>query len=122
MIWAEFEERLDEMNHKNATGSRTGDIIVIMNAEDGYMAVNHGGDMLNGWHGGPTEGESYVPMMFNMPGEGIIPAQGKTNPAFVQDSLDEHIAELGTQEHFRVWQMGPIIQSMMQEVRGGTAP
>jgi hypothetical protein len=24
-----------------------------MNGKEGYMAVNHGEDMLNGWHGGP---------------------------------------------------------------------
>lgn len=59
-----------------------------MNAKDGYLATNHGEDMLHGWHGGPTEGESYVPMMFNMPGPDIITDDGKTNPAFVHDGFD----------------------------------
>lgn len=72
--------------------------------------------------GGATEGESYVPLMFNMPGESIMPVQGKTNPAFVHDSLDEHIAKLGTQEHFRVWQMGDILKTMIGKVRSTTAP
>jgi hypothetical protein len=121
VIWPEFAERLDEMNHKNAAGSRTGDIVVIMNAEDGYMAVNHGEDMLDGWHGGPTEGESWVPLMFNMPGPAIIPAQGKSNPAFLHQAYAQAAAELQPNGSLHVRQMGEILEEMLESVRGAAA-
>lgn len=60
--WPKFKERMEEMNDKNINGSRTGDIIIIMNDQDGYFTVNLG-DNMNGWHGGPSKAESEVPMM-----------------------------------------------------------
>ena len=38
--WPAFKERLDEMNHKNESGSRSGDIIVILDGREGYQTVN----------------------------------------------------------------------------------
>jgi len=76
--WPAFKERLDEMNHKNESGSRSGDIIVILDGREGYQTVNRLGDVFPGWHGGPTVSESHVPLMFAMPGQLFIDDSGNS--------------------------------------------
>ena len=62
--WPMFEARIKEMNAQE----RSGDIVLIMNGEAGFLTVLHG-DGLNGWHGGPSKYESQVPLLFNFLGE-----------------------------------------------------
>lgn len=76
--WPAFEERLEEMNHANAAGSRSGDIIAITDGKMGYLSVGFLDDAYPGWHGGPTVSESYVPLIFAMPGNSFVDASGNS--------------------------------------------
>ncbi len=74
--WPAFKERLEERNHKNPTGSRTGDIITIMDGREGYVTVNYAEESFHGWHGGPTVSESNAPLIFAMPGNAFVDSGG----------------------------------------------
>lgn len=43
----------------------------------GNVAVNNSAEKLAGWHGGPTNSESLVPMMFGMPGNNFVNDNGQ---------------------------------------------
>lgn len=115
--WPAFAARLDDMNHKFSAGSRTGDIITVMNGEEGFLAIN-AGDGFNGWHGGPTEAESYVPMMFHMPGGALVRPAGKTNPQFVHDAFDAYTAANTPADGFlRSYQLPDVLVDILSKVR-----
>ncbi|HUU69018.1 MAG TPA: hypothetical protein VM186_05810 [Planctomycetota bacterium] len=109
--WPDFEERLEELNHKYTHGSRTGDIVIIMNGKQGYLGVTEA-DQLNGWHGGPTRAESNVPLMFSMPGPDILPeTRVKLDAAYYE------IAKRANSSYYRNWQMGEMLLKMLTQFR-----
>jgi len=82
-----------------------------MNGAQGYLTVNHGEDMLNAWHGGPTIAESEVALFFSMPGPDLVIPDGKTQPAFVNEGYS--VEKDSLQGHkFRNWQMGALLKSI----------
>jgi hypothetical protein len=96
--WPAFAARLDEMNRAD----RSGDIVLITNGPEGFLAVNEG-DELAGWHGGPEISESLVPLFFNIPGKVV-------NKAFVTGAVNAvKRARPATDQQLRNWQMGPIL-------------
>jgi hypothetical protein len=69
--WPRFMDRIRDMND-----ARSGDIVLVMNVEDGFLAVDKDERRMNdahyalpGWHGGPTAGEGWVPLIFGMSAE-----------------------------------------------------
>ena len=116
--WPEFEARLAEMNHKNPTGSRSGDIVTIMDARNGFLAVNIESDIFRGWHGGPEIGESHVPLMFAMPGNlftnesgSLVATPGSLTTGFNNGKSDLALSQ-GAQ--LRNWHMGPILTEIIK--------
>jgi len=107
--WPDFEERLKELNHNYAHGSRTGDIVIVMNGKQGYLGVTKQ-DQLNGWHGGPTIAESEVPLMFSMPGPDLLPE----TRAKLEDAYYEVVPEGW---YYRNWQMGEMLLKMLTQFR-----
>lgn len=96
--WPAFEARLEEMNHPG----RSGDIVLVTNGPEGFLAVNEG-DELAGWHGGPEISESLVPLYFNIPGDVV-------NNAFLDDAVRAvKRARPPMDQQLRNWQMGPIL-------------
>jgi hypothetical protein len=62
--WVDFARRvraLNDMKGGNPNGTRCGDIIIIPDTKAGFNAV-HEGDAYPGWHGGPSQADSYVPL------------------------------------------------------------
>jgi len=118
--WPEFEKRLAEMNHNDlqtaASGSRTGDIVLVLDGALGYMAVTHGEDMLNGWHGGPERAESLVPLMFSMPGPDLV----RSSVGFIDSVYTTKASALG--QDLRNWHMGEILTGIANQVRSTSDP
>jgi len=125
--WPEFKARLAELNHKNAAGSRTGDIIVVSDGVAGYLCINQV-DGLSGWHGGATISESHVPLMFNMPGPVLVRPNGKTNPQFVHDGFDSAVETLMKRNllakdgQLRNWHLSRFIVDIVGKVRSPRVP
>jgi hypothetical protein len=112
--WPAFEARLEESNHRHAMGSRTGDIILIMNAEEGYLACNQE-EAFNGWHGGPTVAESQVPLMFGMPGPALLEPDGRQ---FLREGFDEAVGDiLPPDGSLRSHQLADILTRILSKVR-----
>ena len=108
------------MNHKNAEGSRTGDIVAILDGRAGYVAVNIQDDVFPGWHGGPTVSESYVPLMFAMPGDSFVNTDGVsiTRPNGLGAGFSAGYSnELKPDGYLRNWQMGPILNEIIKQFR-----
>lgn len=62
--WLDATNRmLLETNDKNTSGSRSGDLVLLMNSATGAIAVAEA-DQLPGWHGSPSKTESEVPMLW----------------------------------------------------------
>jgi len=96
--WPAFAARLEEMNHPD----RSGDIVLVTNGPEGFLAVNEG-DELAGWHGGPEISESLVPLFFNIPGDVV-------NNGFLDDAVRTvKRARPAMDQQLRNWQMGPIL-------------
>ena len=102
--WPKFKERMEEMNDKNINGSRTGDIIIIMNDHAGHLTVNMG-DNMNGWHGGPSAAESEVPMMFSI-GDPEYPE--RIDKSFIEKAIP--------QGRLRNWQLGKILERIYENL------
>lgn len=103
--WPAFEARLEEMNHT----LRTGEIVMIMNGPEGYLAVNRG-DELDGWHGGPEISESFVPLFFNIPDDVV-------NERFVSDAVQAvKRTRPAMDQQLRNWQMGPILAEIYRQL------
>lgn len=114
--WPAFKLRMDEMNHQHPTGSRTGDIVVVMNGKSGYFAVNESHDSYPGWHGGPTVSESRVPLMFGMPGSSFVDRDGGRVNA--PPELDEGIEAAfnlckDSQDTVRNWHLSVYLQTIL---------
>ena len=121
--WPEFERRLEESNHNGGTaehGSRTGDIVLVMNGAQGFMAVLHGEDMLKGWHGGPEKAESEVPLMFSMPGPDLLVPSDTKEPPFVLQAYNAVTQGAGWVP--RNWRMGSVINEIVSQVRTPSDP
>lgn len=127
--WPAFVARMDESNHKRTAGSRRGDIVFATDTEFGYLTVNRD-DGFNGWHGGATEAESYVPLMFSMPGPALVPPTNAAgaplpnpNPAFIQKSFNTFVtAPLPANGFLRSYQLSDILSSIVGSVRNTTDP
>jgi len=119
--WPEFEERLSEMNHKNADGSRTGDIIAILDSRTGYLAVNSTEEIYPGWHGGPTIAESQVPILFAMPGDSFVKSNGEhTNkPDGLTTGFENGTGRARTNpdKHLRNWHFGQLLNAIITQFR-----
>ncbi len=98
MKWVDVKQRIEEMNDKTATGSRSGDIMMLTDSDEGaYFTPDEEDEVLTGWHGGPTKTESEVPMMWYFQGATIDDPDrssdlltiisGKTTQAKGSDSL-----------------------------------
>ncbi len=121
--WPAFKERIDEMNHKNATGSRTGDIITIMDGRKGYNTVNFAADSYKGWHGGPTISESLVPLIFAMPGDSFVDSDGIkiSYPPELNAGLESGIVKAGIKSdgYLRNWHLSPLLSEIIKQFREG---
>jgi predicted AlkP superfamily pyrophosphatase or phosphodiesterase len=94
--WPDFKRRMEELNEKSnlpaGSGSRSGDIILVMDCKNGYLTEPDDKEILPGWHGGPTKAESEVPLIFNFAygsasadNQGIITTAIKSVPSFDRD-------------------------------------
>ncbi|MEM9325022.1 MAG: alkaline phosphatase family protein [Bacteroidota bacterium] len=101
--WPEFEARLDEYNDKNPKGSRSGDILLFTDGRMGYLAILDG-DELNGWHGGATVSESYVPLMLNIPGDVV-------DDSFIDAAIDK-VRQRRPNNKLRNWQLAEILEEV----------
>lgn len=116
--WPAFRERLEEMNHRNAAGSRTGDIVMVMDGRKGYLALNFERDEFPGWHGGPTASESFVPLIFGMPGEAFVDSAGA--PIKTPEKLSTGFANGATEKpggYLRNWHFSQILSSILSRFR-----
>ncbi len=103
--WPAFEARLEEMNHT----LRTGEIVMITNGPEGYLAVNEG-DELDGWHGGPETSESYVPLYFNIASEVV-------DKRFVGDAVRAvKRTRPEADQQLRNWHMGPVLAEIYRQL------
>ena len=62
--WVDFARRIRAMDDRvgsTPAGTRCGDIILVPDTKAGFNAV-HEGDAYPGWHGGPSEADSRVPL------------------------------------------------------------
>ena len=107
--WPEFAARIDELNDKSPGGSRTGDILIVSDARNGYYLLN-AGDFLPGYHGGPEVGDSLVPLMFNIPGDVVV------DKSFIRDAISAQTTANGGNA-LRNWQMAPVLKQVFQTVR-----
>ena len=75
-------------------GSRSGDIILLLNVERGFGVSNPGGEW-PGWHGGPTIAESRVPFAFAHPEVSLVKfenkKEGKNDVDFIEAVLSQVI-------------------------------
>lgn len=84
--------------------------------------------MYPGWHGGPTKSESYVPLIFAMPGDNFVDVEGdrlsgppqglvdgygsaKMSP-LVQSNLND-----SGDEHLRNWHLAEFLRYIVMEYR-----
>jgi hypothetical protein len=67
--WVNTARRIDGLDdyQKDGAAARCPDIILIMNTGGGWNAV-HEGDVLPGWHGGPSQADSLVPFALGFNG------------------------------------------------------
>lgn len=119
--WPEFEKRLDEMNHKNPSGSRSGDVVMIMDGRNGYLTVNLESDAFDGWHGGPTISESNVPLMFSMPGTAFVDSDGNpiNAPPQLLNGFTSGVESTGISpdSQLRNWHLTPILEEIITQFR-----
>lgn len=118
--WPAFKARLEEMNHKYISGSRTGDIVTILDGRAGYLAINENHDLYPGWHGGPTVSESYVPLIFGMPGKSFVDLSGNpiTAPKGLEKGFNKGRSSVLKQDgYLRNWQLSPILRGIISEFR-----
>jgi len=119
--WPEFEKRLDEMNHKNPSGSRSGDVVMIMDGRNGYLTVNLESDAFDGWHGGPTISESNVPLMFSMPGTAFVYSDGNpiNAPPQLLNGFTSGVESTGISpdSQLRNWHLTPILEEIITQFR-----
>lgn len=117
--WPSFELRLEQMN-----SMRSGDVIVVTDGREGYMTLDNAGESFRGWHGGPTESESYVPLMFSMPGTAFVDDAGEDEPVPLQfktvvDTLTTTLVEKekadGGDGFLRNWQLSPFLEAILTE-------
>ena len=98
--WPEFKNRINTgMKDGSTAGSRSGDILLIMNVEAGFKTIVRE-DELNGWHGGPTAAEGQVPLIFNFLG---------ADKSFIENAIPA-----GSLRNF---QLAPIIEGIIDAVR-----
>ncbi|NAY93105.1 hypothetical protein GTQ34_14395 [Muricauda sp. JGD-17] len=109
--WPDFEARLEELNDKSTT-SRSGDVVVFTDGAMGYLTVNSG-DQYNGWHGGATESESYIPMFINIPGKVV-------DEKFIKNGFDRAKADwlrLSPKSKFmRNWHLSRVLSKIYSEI------
>ncbi len=119
--WPAFEERIEELNHKNASGSRSGDVLVILDGVYGYLTVNNQHEVFPGWHGGPTESESFVPLLFAMPGPDYVDSGGGSiaYPSAFAQGYNSGIDEAGVSSdgYLRNWHLSPLLNRIMAQFR-----
>ena len=83
--WPGFVSRIQELN-----GIRSGDILIVMDANKGFLTepwpIEDADDkILGGWHGGPTRGESEVPLMINFNYDG----KGQQRNGFLNEAVTD---------------------------------
>ena len=119
--WPAFKQRIAELNHKNATGSRSGDVLIVLDGERGYLTVNNQHEVYPGWHGGPTESESFVPLMFAMRGNDYVDSAGANiayPSAFAQGYNNGiNAANVNTDGYLRNWHLSPLLSQIMAQFR-----
>ena len=123
LAWPGFKKRMEEMSDTNPNGSRSGDIVTILDGRAGYLAVNFKEDAFKGWHGGPTVSESYVPLIFGMPGESFSDDQANLlndrAPVELSAGYSKGVRnlELEADGYLRNWHLTPILQGIITEFR-----
>ena len=102
--WPHFEDRLEELNDRQ--DGRCGDIIIVMDAANGFLTVLNR-DGWPGWHGGPTRGESEVPLLFNFLGADKTFIEGAVNAAKYNHTW------------LRTYDLTTVVKNIVTSVRGG---
>lgn len=122
--WPALKERINELNHKNATGSRSGDVITILNGEQGHLTVNNTGEIYAGWHGGPTKSESDVPLFFALLGNDFTDEAGKAVaiPNDFKEGYDTGVVDAGVAAdgYLRNWHLANVLKKILKNYRGET--
>ncbi|MGH7930213.1 MAG: hypothetical protein ACREQV_20745, partial [Candidatus Binatia bacterium] len=73
----------------------------------------------------PAVAESYVSMMFNMPGMALVVPAGKTNPDFVHDAFNDYVngtGNLPADGLLRSWHVSYILEEIVARVRDTDDP
>ncbi|MDO5971424.1 alkaline phosphatase family protein [Flavivirga aquimarina] len=109
--WPDFKERIKEMNDTRSNG-RSGDIVVLTDGAMGYLTVNKG-DEYNGWHGGATKSESFIPMFINIPGEVV-------DESFIKNGFQKAKAawkrESPNSQYMRNWNLTEVLKYIYNEI------
>lgn len=78
-------------------------------------------DAFDGWHGGPTVSESYVPLIFAMPGDSFVNGEGEAEsiPQKLRDGFNNGATTNIKDEngYLRNWHLTPLLQSIITEFR-----
>lgn len=119
--WPALKERIDELNHKYAFGSRTGDIITILNGEEGHLTVNNKGEVYAGWHGGPTRSESEVPLFFALLGDDFSNDSGEA-VAIPEELRAGYLngvsaSNVKADGYLRNWHLTHVLKKILREYR-----
>jgi len=119
--WPAFKERIAELNHKNYFGSRSGDVITVLNGEQGHLSVNNTGEVYAGWHGGPTRSESEVPLFFAVLGNGFTDSQGRTllqPPELISGyNKGKQASNIKGDGYLRNWHLAHVLKKVIKEFR-----
>ncbi|WP_411031256.1 alkaline phosphatase family protein [Spongiimicrobium sp. 3-5] len=112
--WPDFEARLEEMNDP-MWNSRSGDVVVFTDGEMGYLTVNEG-DQMNGWHGGATISESFIPMFINIPGN--VADESFIRDAFrkVESTWKSKTETRPNSEFLRNWHLSEVLSEIYKNI------
>jgi hypothetical protein len=120
--WPALKERINELNHKDLNGSRSGDIITILNGEQGHLTVNHSHEIYAGWHGGPTRSESEVPLLFSLLGNAYTTDGGESEliPKAFSDGYQDgrDASKIKADGYLRNWHLTHVLKKILKQYRG----
>lgn len=120
--WPDFQARLEEMNDMQ----RSGDVIAIMDGRKGYLALDNEAESFKGWHGGPTQSESYVPLMASMPGRHFVEVSGEqAMPVPVPRnfiSTESEFAASISSGYPRNWHLTLLLSRILANMSSGSQP
>lgn len=103
-----------EMNDRGDP-SWSGDIVLLMDTSQGVISVNEG-DILPGWHGGPTAAETQVPMVWSYAGSDGADAAHRSD--LIEAVIRQHIENLKqqNQDNLRTIDFRQILKEIREQV------